>query len=64
MEKMTLNKKQSKEIAQSIYGDVKGYCTNHYERYFLFMLNDIRKSKGKPPLRSMIREETWGACNG
>ena len=53
MVNIVLCKQQTKDIAQQIYPDVKRYCLDNFERYFLWFMNDVRKSKGKPPLKSM-----------
>ena len=47
-----LDKKQAKTIAQGIYGDVKGYCHNNFERYVPWLINEIRTSKGNPPMET------------
>jgi len=57
MDSIIINKQQSKEIARVIYSDVKSYCTNNLERYFSWYIDDMRKSKGKPPLLEPIRVE-------
>lgn len=54
MDPIILNKKQTKAIAQDIYGDVKSYCLVNMDRYFPWLINEIRKSKGKPPLEPLI----------
>ena len=54
MDGIALGKKQTKEMAQTIYGDIKSYCQNNFDRYFLFFLNETRKAKGKPPFKQRI----------
>ena len=56
MDKIKLDKKQSKAIAQAIYEDIDTYCLENFERYFPFFLNEIRKSKGLPPTESGMCE--------
>jgi hypothetical protein len=50
MEKISLSKQQSKDIAKTVYSDIKGYCQKNVDRYIPWLINDIRKSKGMPPL--------------
>ena len=51
MDTIVLGKKQTREMAQTIYGDIKNYCVSNIDRYFPFLLNEVRKTKGKPPLK-------------
>ena len=53
MNHIALTKQQSKTIAKQIYPDIKHYCLDNFERYFPWLLDDIRKSKGKPPLKTV-----------
>ena len=50
MENFLLSKQQSQEIAKVLAGDVKSYVLDNFERYFPWLLNEIRKSKGKAPI--------------
>ena len=54
MEKITINKQQAQAIARAIIPDIKGYCSKHFERYFPWYINEIRREKGKPPLKPVI----------
>lgn len=56
MENFSLSKRQSQEIAKVLVGDIKGYVLDNFERYFVWFLNDIRKSKDKPPLAPIVVE--------
>jgi len=49
MNNIILSKKQAKGLAQTIYEDIKGYCLANYDRYFPWLIDDMRKSKGFLP---------------
>ena len=51
IEKIVLDKKQTKAIAQTIYSDVKSYCLDNFERYFPWLLNERCKAKSLPSLK-------------
>ena len=53
MENIVLSTQQAKEIAQPIYGEIKGYCLENFERYFPWWLDEVCKEKGKPPMKRM-----------
>lgn len=53
METVRINRAQSKAIAKAIYPDVKKHINDNYPRYFEWYYNDVRKSNGKPPLKTM-----------
>ena len=53
MEKIVLSKRQSKAIAQVIYTDVKDYCQKNIGEYVAWFIDDIRKSKGQPPIEQV-----------
>ncbi len=48
---VTLSKEQSKTLAREFHTDIKAYCHTNFERFFPWYLNEIRKEKGKPPLK-------------
>ena len=59
MENFLLSKQQSQEIAKVLAGDVKSYVLDNFERYFPWLLNEIRKSKGKAPIEPIIIERVF-----
>jgi hypothetical protein len=46
---LDLSKTQSKAIAQVFYSDVKKYCLENCERYIPWLIDEMRREKGKPP---------------
>ena len=47
MDKIVLNKNQTKAIAKEIYGDIKSYRHANQSRYILWGINEMLKSRGK-----------------
>ena len=47
MNNLVLNKKQSKEIAQSVYDGIKDHCEANFDRFFACYLEERRNAKGK-----------------
>ena len=73
METITLTEKQAEEIGRAIFADIFSYNRNNYDRYFPWVLDDIRKEKGQPPLKPSIEimvthpcgeEDRPDDCNG
>jgi hypothetical protein len=63
MEKISLTKQQSQEIAKVVFVDIKSYILENYERYFIWWLDEVRREKGKAPLKRIGKTER-GNCSG
>ena len=62
MSNIVLGKKQSRELAQTFYGDIKNYCQSNFDRYFPFWLNETRKARGRPPLKQRNATSPQSPC--
>jgi len=75
MQNFIFGKTQSQTIAQTIYGDIEGYCDKNFERYIKFYREELTRAKGKPIEEITIRftpmpylvgsnpTESGGGCN-
>ena len=57
MTKINLNGNQITALAQEITGDIKGYCLDNFERYFIGRMNERRKENRKPLIE--VPTEFW-----
>lgn len=48
MENINLSKKQVQDIASCIYGDIKKYCDDNFDRFFSSYLDERNKANGQP----------------
>lgn len=48
MSNVVLSKTQSKEIAKEVYGDIKNYVEQNFEKFMLFYRDELMQAQGRP----------------
>jgi|GEM_PF-4224618 len=53
MKPIDLSKEQAKEIAHNVYADISSYTQNNLERFVPWLIDEVRREKGEPPVKKM-----------
>ena len=62
MENIVINRKQAQAIAKAMVGDIKQHTIANADRYVPWVINEIRKRKGKPPFKPITIELNHPPC--